>query len=182
LSNGRRREPPYLDGKPICTYEAPADAAAERDLCRNLLRERGLWKPASTEGTIFRQAVAFENKAARPASFREYPAPQGHHVNVVGHQARLFDSALLLLRQFPKHFSEVPSQLRVKYLPPAFWNEYNMIFALHLLWLRLSCSSIVKLPFVRVVAHDRKSRRWATAVNVKPLLPPRQSRGVSRLC
>jgi hypothetical protein len=51
-----------------------------------------------------------------------------------------------------------------------------------LLWLRLSYSSIVKLPFVRVVAHDRKSRRWATAVNVKPLLPPRQSRGVSRLC
>ena len=54
----------YLHGKPICTYEAPADAAAERDLCRNLLRERGLWKPASTEGTIFRQAVAFANTAA----------------------------------------------------------------------------------------------------------------------
>jgi hypothetical protein len=54
----------YLDGKPICTYEAPADTAAERDLCRNLLRERGLWKPASTEGTIFRQAVAFANTAA----------------------------------------------------------------------------------------------------------------------
>jgi len=47
----------------------------------------------------------------------------------------------------------------------------------HLLWLRLSYSSIVKLPFVCVVAHDRKSRRWATAVNAKPLLPPRQSRG-----
>jgi hypothetical protein len=55
-----------------------------------------------------------------------------HHVNVVGHQVPLFDSALLLLRQFPKHLSEVPSQLRVKRLPPAFWNEYNMIFALPL--------------------------------------------------
>jgi len=41
---------------------------------------------------------------------------------------------------------------------------------------------IVKLPFVCVVAHDLKFRRWATAVNVKRLLPPRQSRGVSRLC
>jgi hypothetical protein len=38
-----------------------------------------------------------------------------------------------------------------------------------LLWLRLSYSSIVKLPFVCVVAHDRKSRRWATAVNVNCL-------------
>src|SRR6266436_1523594 len=55
-----------------------------------------------------------------------------HHVNVVGHQVPLFDSALLLLRQFPKHLSKVPSQLRVKCLPPAFWNEYNMIFALPL--------------------------------------------------
>jgi hypothetical protein len=30
---------------------------------------------------------------------------------------------------------------------------------------------------VCVVAHDQKFRRWATAVNVKLLLPPRQSRG-----
>jgi hypothetical protein len=37
--------------------------------------------------------------------------------------------------------------------------------------------SIVKLPFVRVVAHDLTFRRWATAVNVKLMLPPRQSRG-----
>src|SRR6266853_1696053 len=49
----------------------------------------------------------------------------------------------------------------------------------HLLWLRLSYSSIVKLPFVRLVAHDRKLHRWTTAVNVKRLLPPRQSRGTS---
>src|SRR6266481_2669051 len=42
--------------------------------------------------------------------------------------------------------------------------------------------SIVKLHFVCVVAHDLRFRRWATAVNVKLILPPRQSRGVSRLC
>src|SRR5712664_2757122 len=42
--------------------------------------------------------------------------------------------------------------------------------------------SIVKLHFVCMVAHDLRFRRWATAVNVKLILPPRQSRGVSRLC
>jgi hypothetical protein len=49
----------------------------------------------------------------------------------------------------------------------------------HFVWLRLSYSSIAKLPFVRVVAHDWKSPRWTTARKVKLLLPPRQSRGIS---
>ena len=47
---------------------------------------------------------------------------------------------------------------------------------------KVSRSSVVKLHFVCVVAHDLRFRRWATAVNVKLILPPRQSRGVSRLC
>jgi hypothetical protein len=47
---------------------------------------------------------------------------------------------------------------------------------------KISRLSIVKLHFVCVVAHDLRFRRWATAVNVKLILPPRQSRGVSRLC
>jgi hypothetical protein len=51
---------------------------------------------------------------------------------VVGHQMPLLDPALLLLRQLPKHLSEVPSQLRVQRLPAAFGNEYNVIFALPL--------------------------------------------------
>jgi hypothetical protein len=103
-------------------------------------------------------------------------------VNVIRHQVTFFDPAFFLLRQLAKHLPEVPSQLPVKCLPAALGNEHNMIFALPLLWLRLSYSSIVKLPFVCVVAHDQKFRRWATAVNVKLMLPPRQSRGVSRLC
>ena len=41
---------------------------------------------------------------------------------------------------------------------------------------------VLVLPFVCVVAYDQKFRRWATAVNVKLMLPPRQSRGVSRSC
>src|SRR5258708_37225930 len=44
---------------------------------------------------------------------------------------------------------------------------------------KVSRLSIVKLHFVCVVAHDLRFRRWATAVNVKLILPPRQSRGVS---
>ena len=39
----------------------------------------------------------------------------------------------------------------------------------------------MKLPFVCLAAHDWKFRRWVTSVNVKLLLPPRQSRGVSRV-
>src|SRR5712675_1782618 len=42
---------------------------------------------------------------------------------------------------------------------------------------KVSRSSVVKLHFVCVVAHDLRFRRWATAVNVKLILPPRQSRG-----
>ena len=99
---------------------------------------------------------------------------RNHHVNVI-RQMTFFDPAFLLLCQLAKHIPEVPPQLPVKRLPAALGNEHNMIFAL--LWLRLSYSSIVKLPFVCVVAHDQKFRRWATDVNVKLMLPPRQSRG-----
>src|SRR3954453_15201473 len=49
----------------------------------------------------------------------------------------------------------------------------------HLLWLRLSNSSILALLFVCLAAHDSEFPRW-TPVSVKLLLPPRQSRGVSR--
>src|SRR6266436_7218913 len=42
---------------------------------------------------------------------------------------------------------------------------------------KVSRSSVVKLHFVCVVTHDLRFRRWATAVNVKLILPPRQSRG-----
>src|SRR3954470_4095104 len=49
----------------------------------------------------------------------------------------------------------------------------------HLLWLRLSNSSILDLLFVCLAAHDSEFPRW-TPVSVKLLLPPRQSRGVSR--
>src|ERR1043166_452716 len=49
----------------------------------------------------------------------------------------------------------------------------------HFVWLRLSNSSILDLLFVCLAAHDWEFPRW-TPVSVKLLLPPRQSRGVSR--
>jgi hypothetical protein len=36
-----------------------------------------------------------------------------------------------------------------------------------------------EIPFVSLVTHGSDVHRWATAVNVKLLLPPRQSRGNS---
>jgi hypothetical protein len=54
----------YLNGKAICNYEAPPDSKAEMELCRRLLKERGLWTLVSAETVIFNQAVAFANTAA----------------------------------------------------------------------------------------------------------------------
>lgn len=54
----------HLNGKPICTYEAPSNQKDEIELCRRLLQDRGLWKPALAESMIFNQAVAFANAAA----------------------------------------------------------------------------------------------------------------------
>jgi len=56
-------------------------------------------------------------------------------------------------------------------------NRCPLIIASPLGGVKISRLSVVKLPFVCVVAHDRRFRRWATAVNVKLILPPRQSRG-----
>src|SRR5271157_1060850 len=49
----------------------------------------------------------------------------------------------------------------------------------HLVWLRLSTSSIANSFSCALAAHVWESLRW-TAVSVKLLLPPRQSRGVSQ--
>src|SRR6202521_3443596 len=102
-----------------------------------------------------------------------------HHVNVIRHEMAFFNLAFLLQRQLAEDLAEMPSQFPVKRLSAALGNEHNMILHSHLLWLRLSYSSIVKLPFVCLLAHDRKLHRWTTAVKVKLLLPPRQSRGTS---
>src|SRR5215472_6967564 len=48
----------------------------------------------------------------------------------------------------------------------------------HLVWLRLSASSIANSLSCALAAHVWESPRW-TPVSVKLLLPPRQSRGVS---
>jgi len=99
-------------------------------------------------------------------------------VNVIQREMAFFDSAFLLQRQLAEDIAEMRSQLPYRVFLGT-WNEHNVIFALHLLWLRLSYSSMREASFVCLVAHDRKLHRWTTAVNVKRLLPPRQSRGTS---
>ena len=43
----------------------------------------------------------------------------------------------------------------------AFGNEYNVVFALHLLWLKLSYSSIRDLLLVCLAAHDLEFLGWS---------------------
>lgn len=54
----------FFNGKPVCDYEAPADQQAEILLCRDILKQRGLWTPVSKERMIFNQALAFANAGA----------------------------------------------------------------------------------------------------------------------
>lgn len=53
-----------------------------------------------------------------------------HHVHVVGHEVPFLDAALLLLRKRPEDRTEVPAQLSVEHLAPAFWDEDHVVFAL----------------------------------------------------
>jgi hypothetical protein len=54
----------HLNGKAVCEYEAPADQQAEMNLCKELLKQRGLWEVISRERVLFNQAVAFGNVSA----------------------------------------------------------------------------------------------------------------------
>ena len=89
------------------------------------------------------------------------------------------DPAFFLLRQSPEHISEVLSQSTIKYLAAVLRNEYHMIFTL---------PNRVGYAFVPVHLRNsfpcafsglRKESLQGTPVNVKLLLPSRQSRGVS---
>jgi hypothetical protein len=76
-------------------------------------------------------------------------------------QLALHDSTFLLLVQLAEDLPEMPSQLRLKRLSAT------------PVWLRLSYSSIVKLPFGCLVAHDIQFHSLDDVLNVKLLLPPR---------
>lgn len=54
----------YLNGKLICEYDAPADQQADMELCREMLKQRGLWETISRERVLFNQAVAFASTSA----------------------------------------------------------------------------------------------------------------------
>jgi hypothetical protein len=54
----------FLNGKLVCEYDAPEDQQAEIELCREMLKQRGLWETISSERVLFNQAVAFANVSA----------------------------------------------------------------------------------------------------------------------
>jgi hypothetical protein len=61
-----------------------------------------------------------------------------HHMHMIWHKMTLFDPAFLLQRQPSKYLAEMFPQLRIQRFSPTLGNEYDMVFALHFVWLRLS--------------------------------------------
>jgi hypothetical protein len=90
----------------------------------------------------------------------------------------LFNSALLLLGEAPEYLAQVLTEASAKALAAAFGIEISWYLHSHLLWLKLSHSSIRDLLLVCLAAHDLEFPGW-TSANVKLLLPPRQRRGAS---
>jgi hypothetical protein len=64
----------------------------------------------------------------------------------------LVDPAFLLQRQLAEHIPEMLSQFSVEHLPAVLGNEHHRYLHSHLGCLRLSKSSIVKLPLVCLAA------------------------------
>jgi hypothetical protein len=74
-----------------------------------------------------------------------------------------------------KHFSQVSAQCQIQRFASTFRNEHNVIFAVPVVWLKLSYSSVGGFPFVAWLLTWEI--RWWTAGFVKLRLPPRHSRG-----
>jgi hypothetical protein len=71
----------YLNGKPLCEYEAPEDQQAEIELCSEILKQRGLWETISNERILFNQAVAFANVSAMIWQQKLGPSPTARDGN-----------------------------------------------------------------------------------------------------
>ena len=85
---------------------------------------------------------------------------------------------LHLLLQSPPQQDRGYRSSKIVFLQPLEAGQL-MAFALASCVAYASPPPIMKFLFVCLVAHGWKPHRWATAVNVKLLLPPRQSRGNS---
>ncbi len=100
------------------------------------------------------------------------------HLHVIDQHMALCHPAILLLGQ--------PAKISPRYGLSRFYRVLRQHFGMNTtwylhsqaVWLRLFYSSIVKTSFVCLAAHVSKFPRW-TPSNVNPLLPPRQSRGIS---
>ena len=102
-------------------------------------------------------------------------------VHVVGHEMPLLDAALLLLRKLSEHGTKVASQGPVERLPAALGDENHVVLAFPL---RVAEALIVVqgTPFRESFSGLHGGELPTTTPgNVKQWMPPRQSRGVSRL-
>src|SRR5262249_10295972 len=101
------------------------------------------------------------------------------HVHMVRHQVAFFHLALLLRGQSPKHLSKVPTKLTVQRPATTLRDEHDVVFALP-----PRVAQTLRLvhrgsPF-RVLGGSRlEVSTMDNPLNVKLLLPPRQSRGDS---
>ena len=60
-----------------------------------------------------------------------------HHVHMIRHQVPFFDLRLHLSRELVEHLAEIPAKLQIQRLPSTFRDEYDVVFAVHVVWLRL---------------------------------------------
>ena len=60
-----------------------------------------------------------------------------HHVHMIRHQVPFFDLRLHLSRELVEHLGEIPAKLQIQRLPSTFRDEYDVVFAVHVVWLRL---------------------------------------------
>jgi len=124
-------------------------------------------------------------RARKPSNWCKYPPAEPGALGIGPLEAAALNPKLCLLGRRTKYTLPTSPRPFIQFFIQFFATPENrclLRIGSSLDGVEVSRLSIVKLHFVCVVAHDLRFRRWATAENVKLILPPRQSRGVSRLC
>jgi len=103
------------------------------------------------------------------------------HVNMVRHQVPFQYPALPLLGQSVEDIPQIISQFPIQGLASTFWNKHHVVLALPFRVIQ-TCIFVHRVSFFRVLGGSRlKVTTMDTPRKVKPLLPPRQSRGNSQI-
>src|SRR6267143_5631661 len=149
--------------------------------CRMWTARRCVWTMRRT--SCFRQPdpYLFSRAVAGAVCGCKYPPAEPGALGIGSLEAATLNPKLCLIGRRTKYALPTSPRSFIQFFATP-ENRCLLRIASPLDGVKVSRSSVVKLHFVCVVAHDLRFRRWATAVNVKLILPPRQSRGVSRLC